>query len=119
IINPAFYDTLRIALFFVLAVDLLAASALVIMPLFKVSPNRHEARRALRIVALGLLAGLAPFCILSLGPYVLGMGYLAQPHVTILSLVLLPASLGGAILSRQFLGIERFIRRGLIALTVW
>jgi signal transduction histidine kinase len=37
----------------------------------------------------------------------------------VLSVVLLPLSLGVAVLSRQFLGIDRLVRRGLVSLLVW
>ncbi|HXI18456.1 MAG TPA: histidine kinase dimerization/phospho-acceptor domain-containing protein, partial [Chloroflexota bacterium] len=44
---------------------------------------------------------------------------LLDPATSIMSIVLLPASLGAAILSRQFLGIDRLVRRGIVALGIW
>ncbi|MBI4493320.1 MAG: hypothetical protein HY690_11085 [Chloroflexi bacterium] len=117
--NSAAYDAVRNVLFSVLAADLVGASVLAVTALLGASPGQREARRALGLVALGTVAGLAPFCLLSLGPYLLGTGALVPPDIAILSIVLLPASLGGAVLSRQFLGIERLVRRGMLALIVW
>ncbi|MBM2811633.1 MAG: Histidine kinase protein, partial [Chloroflexi bacterium] len=45
--------------------------------------------------------------------------YLVPSEVAILPIVLFPISLGAAVLSRQFLGIQRVVRRGLVALVVW
>lgn len=86
--------------------------ALAVRALVWPSPQQEQARRALALVAIGAITGLAPFGLLSLGPHVLGAGYLVAPEVSILSLGALPLSMGAAILSRQFLGISRLVGRG-------
>ena len=67
----------------------------------------------------GGLAGLLPVALLSLLPNALGLGYLVPPQQAVLSLILLPISLGAAVLSREVFGIERLLSRGLVALVVW
>jgi signal transduction histidine kinase len=117
--DSAAYAVLQPFTIAVLAADLMGASVMIVLAVARASPARREARRALALVAVGTLAGVGPFCALALGPYLLGMGYLVPPDVAILSLALLPASLGIAVLSRQFLGIDRVVRRGLVALLIW
>jgi len=116
---PNGYAILKPVMLLVMLVELLAAIALVVVGLVRWSPERRAARRALGVVAIGAAAGLAPLSILSLAPYVLGGSYVVPAYMTILSLGLLPVSLGIALLSRQFLGIERLLRRGLVGLLVW
>ncbi|MGH2350930.1 MAG: ATP-binding protein [Chloroflexota bacterium] len=99
-------------------VSLLGAVALIVAAVVQ-SKERREVRRVLGLVAFGVIAGLAPFVVLSLIPLALGMGHVVEPGIAILSIVLLPMSLGAAVLSRQFLGIDRLVRRGLVALAVW
>lgn len=116
--HPTAYSGLKRATFAVVAADLLGAGALVVTA-FAGRPQRREARRALGLVAVGTLSGLAPFCLLAIAPYALGLGYILAPDVAILSLALLPASIAAAVLSRQFFGIDRPLRRSLAALAVW
>ncbi|HEY3058565.1 MAG TPA: ATP-binding protein [Chloroflexota bacterium] len=113
------YTLLKPVTFLVVTIELLAAIALVVIALVRWSPERRSARRALGIVAIGATAALAPLCVLSLAPYVLGGSYIVPAYTTIISIGLLPVSLGIAILSRQFLGIERLLRRGLVGLLLW
>lgn len=119
LVDTSAYVLLRPALYVVLTAELLAAGLLVALSCAQTSPGQAEARRMAALMAVGTAAGLAPFCLLALVPYLLGFGFLLAPDVAILSLGLLPVSLGGAILSRQFLGIDRFIRRNLVAAVVW
>lgn len=119
IFESAAYDLLQPATFGVVMGDLLGAAALVVAALTRPPRERWESQDALGSVALGILGGLAPFCLLSLGPYLLGLGYLLPPDVTILSVVLVPVSLAGAVLRHRFLGIDRVVRRGLVTLLVW
>jgi diguanylate cyclase (GGDEF)-like protein/PAS domain S-box-containing protein len=104
------------------ALFLLAALAstagLVVLALIRRSPERHAARRALWLVALGTVAGIGPFGVLYLGPSLLGLPH-ASPSIAILSMALLPLGIGAAIVGRQMFGIERFVRRALVALLVW
>lgn len=113
------YWQLQRLTFAVLGTDLAGASALVVLAWHQTSPHTPEARRALALVVLGTLGGLAPFGLLFLLPNVLARPSLLPPEVAILSGVLLPTSLGAAVLSRQFLGVTRLVRRGLVALVVW
>src|SRR6266536_3472020 len=72
-----------------------------------------------RLVALGMITGCLPFVFLSLVPHTLGLGMIVPAQLAVLSFVLAPASFAVGILSRQFFGIERIVRRGLVALVVW
>lgn len=117
--NTAAYAALQPAVLAALALELLGASALVALPFVRPPADRRDSRPVLGVVALGALVGLLPFCLLALLPRLLGSGYVVPPDVAILSVGALPVSLGAAILSRQFLGIRHFLRRGLIALVVW
>jgi signal transduction histidine kinase len=118
-VDSAAYALLHPVLFVTLSADLLTASLLATLAYFTPSARRAQARRMIALLAVGTAVALAPFCLLSLLPYALGLGYQVSPDVAILSLGLLPLSLGGAVLSRQFLGIDRFLRRGLVAVVVW
>lgn len=116
--HPTAYSGLKRATFGVVAADLLGAGALVVTA-FAERSQRREARRALGLVVVGTLSGLAPFCLLAIAPYALGLGYILAPDVAIVSLALLPASIAAAVLSRKFFGIDRPVRRSLVALVVW
>ena len=115
---PLFYALLTVLLM-VLAADLLAAIGLAVGVMVVAPPRGGRERSLLGIVALGTIAGLAPFPLFVLAPRLTSDTYLLAPWMAVGGLVLLPASLGAAILSGQFLGIERIVRRGLIALLVW
>ncbi|MGQ9677024.1 MAG: hypothetical protein ACUVX1_15290, partial [Chloroflexota bacterium] len=81
----------------IVAVDFLGATILAIAASVENSPSQREARRALGLVAMGALAGLMPFGLLSMAPQAVGLGYLVHPDIAILSVAFLPASLGAAI----------------------
>ena len=116
--DGAGYAALQPALHASLTAELIGAVALLLLAGRDV-PGRREHRRALQLVSLGAVAGLLPFCLLTLAPSALGYGYLLRPEVAVLSIVLLPAGLGTAILGGPFLGVTRLVRRGLVALIVW
>lgn len=116
--RPAVYAVVQPITYALVAAELLAASALVIGA-WVVAPARSEVRQALGLLALGIAAGVLPFGLLSLAPRLAGAASLVPPEVAILSAVFLPLSLAAAALSRQFLGISRLVRRGLVALVVW
>ena len=101
-----------------LLATLAGAAGLVVFALIRRSTCRQAARRALWLVALGTVAGIAPFGVLYLGPSLLGLPH-ASPSIAILSMALLPLGMGAAILGRQMFGIEQFVRRALVALLVW
>ena len=113
------YAILQPVFFLVLALELGGALLLAALSLIRTSPTQRAAQRALSLVTLGATAGLLPFCFLVLLPGLLGDGAIVRPEVAILSLVLLPASLGIAVVSHQFPGITRLVRRGSVALVVW
>lgn len=113
------FPALTAVLLTVLAADLLIAIGLAVGVLVVAPPCGGPERRLLRLVALGMIAGLAPFPMFVLAPRLTSDNYLLAPWMAVIGLVVLPASLGAAILSRQFLGIERIVRRGVIALLVW
>ncbi len=119
VVDPPAYQPLQRIGFATLVAQFMGAGMLVIAATVKTSAKQQQAQRALGLIALGTIAGLAPFCLLALAPRLLGLGHLVRPDVAILSVVLVPVSLGAAILSRQFFGITRILRRGLVALVVW
>jgi signal transduction histidine kinase len=119
IVDPTLYAWLKIASYVVHSANLLGAIALIVVALVRSSPDQQAARRAMRIVWLGTAAGILPFLVLLVIPYFIGVKRLAPTPVATLSSVMIPISLGIAITSRQFLGITRLLRRGLVALIVW
>lgn len=118
-VAPSAYTLLRPLGLTALAVELALASGLAIVAWVRPSPERRHARASLALVAAGAVAGLAPFGVLVAVPSALGDGYLLPPEVAILSVVVLPLSLAVAVLGHRLLGIERVVRRGLVALAVW
>ena len=105
--------------FVYVVVSLALASGLAISSYRATKVANPETSRALGLVALATAVGVAPFCLLSLLPYLLGAGYLLPPDVAILPVVLIPAGLGVAILGQQLLGIRRLIQRGFLVLVAW
>ena len=123
---PLLYELVRPLAALLWTVNLLGATAAIVGSLVAAfrgptwqAPERQAARRALGTVALGALAGFGPFCGLVLVPMTLGLPAIVPASVAVLSVVLLPLSLGVAVLSRQFLGMDRLVRRGLVSLLVW
>lgn len=116
--DPGAYDILQSAFFAILACELLGATILIGRQLV-IQPRSSMAARGLGLVVLGMLAGLAPFCLLVLAPHPLGLGYLLESDVAILPIILIPASIAMAVLRHQILGIDRLVCRGLVALFVW
>lgn len=117
--DPDAYDTVQRLAFGLVVLDLLGAGLVMAAGLRGRAPGRTTSQREAGLVVLGVIVSLAPFCLASLAPYLLGFGYLVPPDLAILGLIFLPLSLGGAILRGQFPGIERVVRRGLVALLVW
>lgn len=116
---PLAYTWLKPVTFVVIALDCLTALGLAAAAAWHPPVGQAAARGALLLVVLGMAAGVIPFCLLALVPDILGLGYIVQPDIAILSLVLAPVSLGVAVLSHRFFGITRLVRRGLLALVVW
>lgn len=116
--EPEAFGAYRAATLGVVAIYLLGATTLGATS-FRLVSGRRQVRQALGLVALSTVVGLAPVCFLAFGPLLIGGAYLVRPEVAILSIVLLPISIGTAVLSREFFGIERVLRRGLVALLVW
>lgn len=119
LVDSAAYQVLQRVGLVVMVAEFVGAIGLVIAAVARTTAQQREARRALGLIALGTVTGLTPFCLLSLVPRLLGLGYIVRPDVAILSVVLLPVSLGAAVLSRQFFGITRLVRRSLLTLVVW
>lgn len=68
----------------------------------------------LRIVTFGSILAILPFLLLSMLPRVV-LGYdFARPELSILAIVLMPASFGYAILRYQIMDLHVYIRRGLV-----
>jgi signal transduction histidine kinase len=117
--NPMMYEWLRNLSYLIHTANLLGALALVLIALFWSSPEQREARRAMGIVGLGMIASFLPFVVLLVIPHFMGVPNLAPFALVTLSTVFLPISFGIAVTSRQFLGVTRLLRRGLVALVVW
>ncbi|HEU4793077.1 MAG TPA: histidine kinase, partial [Nitrolancea sp.] len=117
--NSAAYEILRPISFAAVTVNLAGGVALMLEAMARPGLVPAETRRSAGLVAVGTFAGVAPLCALSLVPRILGLEDLVAPEIAILSVVLLPVSLGAAALNRQFFGISRIVSRGLVALIVW
>lgn len=118
--DPAAYAILRRVTFLLVVAGLLGGAGLVILNLVQTPAEEQDARRALGLVAIGSVAGVAPICMLCLVPLLLGLDYVIQPEFAVLSMVLLPASLAATtISSRQLFGIVRILSRGLVGFVVW
>jgi signal transduction histidine kinase len=115
----ATYAILQPVTYAALIADLVGALVLVASALIIASPARREVRRAMVLVMLGLAVGILPFSLLVLAPRIIGLDALFPEDLAILSIAALPTSLGSAVLSRQFFGVTRVARRGLVVLTVW
>src|SRR5579884_398707 len=111
------YEWVQPMLHLTLAGDMALAIVSVATPVAVAAVRRRTLPPANAVLLIGVTAGLAPFMLLSLVPHSLGIGYLAAPDTTILSLVLLPLSLA-ATMGRLFT-IHSWLRRGLIRLFVW
>lgn len=119
LVDSAVYDVLRTACFVVFSIEVVGAAALLVAGVRATPASRRTRRQALTLIALAMMAGALPFVLLSLVPYALGLGTIVPPQLAVLSIVLVPASFGIGILSRQFWGIETIVRRSLIALVIW
>jgi signal transduction histidine kinase len=122
-INPTVFSWLEPGAYAVLAADFVGAAVLAILALAQRSTKQQQVRPALALIVLGILAGLAPFFLLTIVPRMFGLSSWphvpVEPETAILTSVLVPIGLGAAVLSRQFPGITRLIRRSLVALAVW
>jgi len=65
----------------------------------------------LQWLGLGLILGFMPLALFDLLPYILSGRYLVAPQLSILALVLLPFSVGIAIVRTEFLGVTALIHR--------
>lgn len=117
-VDSAAYDLLRPVTSIVLAAELLGAVGLMLLALIH-RDEQQVVRRSLGLIAFGTVVALSPFALLCLVPWAVGLPNVVPPDVAILSIVVLPISLGAAIMSRQVLGIERIVRRSLVAALVW
>ena len=78
-----------------------------------------DQRSSIALVALGLAGGFAPFLTLSVLPFLISGSVLLPPELSIVGIILVPATLGTLMLRRQFPGIERPVRRSVVAFSVW
>lgn len=118
-LDSKIYEWLRSVTYVVHSCHILGAVAIIAFDLVRVTPEQRPARRAMGIVGLGMLASILPATVLLIIPHFLGVQNLAPVWVAGLGMIFMPISLGIAITSRQFLGITRLVRRGLVALIVW
>ncbi len=94
-----------------LTVYLLATGARVALVLARARTYDPRRRAQVGLVGLGLAGGFAPFAALTLLPLVVTGQPLVPADLTILALLLLPASVGLAIARGEFLGITRLVQR--------
>lgn len=116
---PSAFSWLEPTAFAIMAADFIGAAGVAIYALVQRSAKQRGVRPALALIVLGILAGLAPFYLLTIVPRMFGHNSVVLPENAIVSIVLLPIGLGAAVLSRQFPGITRLVRRSLVALAVW
>lgn len=100
----------------VLACYLVATVAWVVAALFR--PRSAAQRAQLQYLAVGLICGLAPIVVLTLLPSILTGDDLVPGQVSILALVLFPASIGMAIVRTEFLGMTSLVRRRTLRLAL-
>jgi len=112
------YDLFRPWLFGIVFCYLLVACGLSVIALTRTVQRRSE-RVALKLAVLGVCGGVAPFCLLVLLPGIVGLSLPLPSDLTAISLVALPISLGLAVLTQQWFGVERLARRSVVALAVW
>jgi signal transduction histidine kinase len=116
--DSAAYEIVQRAVLSVVTLELLGAGALAWQVAFGRGASEERSRRSLRIVAVGTAASFAPFCLLTLAPYTLGLNYLPA-DVTILGFVFLPASLGATVVRGELMAVDRAVRRAAVAVVVW
>lgn len=80
---------------------------------YRTARHPHQ-RDQLKVIATGLLAGVAPFVLLSVLPAAMLGRPLLSPGLTALGTVLLPIGFGYAVMRRDLLGIDLVISRSLI-----
>jgi signal transduction histidine kinase len=117
-VDPTSYETIKRIGFAAMALDFVG-TAFLVGTAYRDRMARRETRRALSLMLIGVVVGLMPFSVLGLGAYLVGFGYLVPPHLGILTIAVLPIVIAAAVLSRQFIRIDRLVRRGLVALSVW
>ncbi len=117
--NSTAYEVVQRVALGTVSADLVAAMALFVGGVRGMRAQGRRRPQVLGLIALCLMAGCLPFVFLSLLPHIVGIGAIVPPQFAVLTVVLVPASFGIGILSRQVFGIERIVRRGLVALVVW
>ena len=117
--DPATYTAVQRLWLGTVSLQLLAACAMVARAALLRTQNGLHARRGIQLVALATAAGFAPFCLLSIGPDALGLGYAVPPQVAIVTVILAPASMAVCILHVEFPQLEVIVQRAALALLVW
>ncbi len=117
--NSAMYIWLRGVSYLVDTAQILVAVALMLLAVLRPSPEQRPARRAMGIIGLGVVAALLPTVVILIIPHFLGVRNLAPAWTATFGTIFMPISLGVAVTSRQFFGVTRLLRRGLVALIIW
>jgi two-component system sensor histidine kinase ComP len=115
VLEPTLYPLVLRSMLLLVSVEALLAVAAVTNA-WRTSPLD---RPAVTLVILGLAGGFLPFVCLSVVPFLVSGTVLVPPEVAIVAIVLIPIALGALILRREFPGIERFVRRSILAFMVW
>lgn len=112
------YDIMRPWLFGIVCSYLLAACGLALLVLTRPIQRRGD-RVALKLAVLGVCGSVVPFCVVVLIPGIIGLRVPIAPDLAAGTLAALPISLGFAVLTQQWFGIEQLARRSVVALAVW
>jgi signal transduction histidine kinase len=104
------YESVRRLAFFHLALGFLGGIAFLIAAL--VSASSAVNREQLRIMAVGISAGILPFILLTIVPQSLGLSTYVRPEISVLGIAIVPLSLAFAIHRYQFMEIRRLVHRG-------
>jgi signal transduction histidine kinase len=106
----AMYDWVRQLQFALLVIGYLGGVAYLVIIYLAGVPA--VAREQVRIMALGIIAAVVPFAVLSIAPVAVGLSWVLRPELAVLASIFIPLSLGYAILRHQLMGIRRLVHRG-------
>jgi len=114
------YDIARQLLFIHVALGSLGGITFLVTAL--VSTSSPVNREQLRIMGVGISAGILPFILLTVVPQSLGISTYIRPEISVLGIAIIPLSLAFAIHRYHLMDIRRLVHRGaayaLISFTV-
>lgn len=102
----------RVLLLPILSIGIITGLVSLVHSSFKGQYVRY--RQQARIVMFGTIIGVLPFLIFSVFPYIAAQKLTVPPHLSIVALAALPASLGYALVRHQLLDVDLVIGRGVV-----